>query len=295
MADLTVNQINIISNTITNDSDNQFTLLWKIPSSGSIVSKPYIANGTVYYGTRDGHSICAVDIKTRKEKWRFVAHNEAISSPIEQNGILYAGSSDGSLYAINAANGKLIWEKAIGVQYSSPNLDQNVIYIGGGSSLYAINASDGNIIWKYESRGKINSTAQIYKDKIIISSEDGNVYAINKYNGRLIWDLKVGTGYFPRIQDDYLYLGAENDDLFIYKIDPNNGKIVWKKTVTRNIDLSYYSVGADEKNVCIGSKDGTLSVFNVKNGKLLWKSEVGQFPFSPLIKNGIIYIGSGGA
>ena len=83
------------------------------------------------------------------------------SSPTVVNGVAYVGSWDGYEYALNAANGTLIWRTNLGIT-SAPNcnptaagvtsvatVQNGVVYVGGGDAYwYALNASTGAVLWK---------------------------------------------------------------------------------------------------------------------------------------------------
>jgi outer membrane protein assembly factor BamB len=57
------------------------------------------------------------------------------------NGTVYAGDSSGNLYAVNARNGRKIWEYATSAVIESGIAVANgIVYFGGGNILYAVRA-----------------------------------------------------------------------------------------------------------------------------------------------------------
>ncbi len=83
------------------------------------------------------------------------------SSPTVVNGVVYVGSWDGYEYALNAADGTLIWRTNLGIT-SAPTcnptsagvtsvatVQNGVVYVGGGDAYwYALDASTGAVLWK---------------------------------------------------------------------------------------------------------------------------------------------------
>ena len=71
------------------------------------------------------------------------------------NDIIYlstsAGSSDGTVYALRARDGSMLWDYPIaGSMFAAPVLDGNTIYIGAGNGMaYALRANNGGIVWHY--------------------------------------------------------------------------------------------------------------------------------------------------
>ena len=74
------------------------------------------------------------------------------SAPAVADGVVYFGSDDRNIYALDAANGKLIWRYETNHWVTtSPAVANGVLYIGGhDSNVYALDAASGELIWRYE-------------------------------------------------------------------------------------------------------------------------------------------------
>ena len=95
------------------------------------------------------------------EHWAFKTGGKIASSPTVVNGVVYVGSWDGYEYALNAADGTLIWRTNLGIT-SAPTcnptsagvtsvatVQNGVVYVGGGDAYwYALDASTGAVLWK---------------------------------------------------------------------------------------------------------------------------------------------------
>ena len=94
------------------------------------------------------------------EHWAFKTGGMIASSPTVVNGVVYVGSWDGYEYALNAADGTLIWRANLGIT-SAPTcnptsagvtsvatVQNGVVYVGGGDAYwYALDASSGAVLW----------------------------------------------------------------------------------------------------------------------------------------------------
>ena len=87
------------------------------------VSAPVIANGLVYVALSERHEVVAVDVKTGKVRWRFVANGRVDTAPTIYNGLCLFGSKAGYVYSLNATTGKLIWKMR-----AAPEDEQIVAY-----------------------------------------------------------------------------------------------------------------------------------------------------------------------
>jgi len=70
------------------------------------------------------------------------------------------GSSDSKIYALNATNGKHIWNYTTGDSvFSSPTVAAGVVYVGSiDNRVYALDAANGKHIWNYTTSGSVSSS-----------------------------------------------------------------------------------------------------------------------------------------
>ncbi|MCK4335379.1 MAG: PQQ-binding-like beta-propeller repeat protein, partial [Candidatus Aenigmarchaeota archaeon] len=69
----------------------KFDRHWKVGEGGSVYNSPLVYGNTIYFGSADGH-VYAVDLVTRKEKWRFKTSAKIFfSSPVIHDNVLYIG------------------------------------------------------------------------------------------------------------------------------------------------------------------------------------------------------------
>jgi outer membrane protein assembly factor BamB len=148
-----------------------------------------------------------------KLTWKQKLGNGSIlaAQPIVYSGTLYVGSWDGFLYAMNAADGSLLWKKDLGRTSSklcapdtagissAPVVTRDALYIGGGDDkLYALNPQTGDTLWTFktgdnsEQGGAYNWASPLfYKDKVYsgIASFCDKPFP----NGKM-WGLDAATG-----------------------------------------------------------------------------------------------------
>jgi outer membrane protein assembly factor BamB len=141
--------------------------LWQFPTGGRVRSTPAVDQGVVYVGSMDG-KLYALDAATGKIKWMYSppppappagtpapdpaapprparpSRNSAFSTaPAVIDGAVIAGALDGSLYVIDASDGKLLWSyqtakaypDAIGVPGKGGSIDANAITAANGMLL----------------------------------------------------------------------------------------------------------------------------------------------------------------
>ncbi|OGV73610.1 MAG: hypothetical protein A3K18_17670 [Lentisphaerae bacterium RIFOXYA12_64_32] len=73
------------------------------------VSAPTVAYGRVYVARPDAHEVVALDAATGAVSWRFTANGRVDTPPALHRGLCLFGSRAGSVYALRADTGRLVW------------------------------------------------------------------------------------------------------------------------------------------------------------------------------------------
>ena len=155
------------------------------------------------------------------------------------------------------------------------------------SSLKQIQKDNVNklgLAWKYKIKGDvfndIQSNVIVAEKKIFIPSYNKKIIALNAKTGKFIWELNLND-YAPRRGMVYLE-GIDNQPskLFFpsYKnlvaINATNGKYIETFGDNGIVKLKKPSITAPviyENNLIITTSEPSLEVYNLSNGKLLWK------------------------
>ena len=164
-------------------NENDGSRIWSYNTYDIIsASSPVIADGRVFIGTGSVTGfLYALDALTGGFLWCYPLHGGgAYSTPAVASGRVYMTSSDGSVYAIDATDGTLIWEsKPGGTIIGGMAVADGKIFIGSHDyNVYALSESDGSIIWKYMTGEAISwSSPAVAYGNLYIGSQDGKVYA----------------------------------------------------------------------------------------------------------------------
>ena len=141
---------------------------YALPEVTSMQTGPIVVAGTMYF-TTDTISY-AIDASTCAEKWKQVRHS-ASPSPLAVhrgfaylNGRLFRATSDAHALAMDTADGRVIWDRALdvkgeGVSYPmAPIAAEGLVFLGnaGGDQVgvtghvYALDANDGHVVWRFD-------------------------------------------------------------------------------------------------------------------------------------------------
>ncbi len=177
------------------------------------------------------------------------------------------------------------------------------------------------MLWKFQTGGRVSSTAAVYENKVAFISFDGYVYCLDQKSGKEIWKFKTaGEKVFsapglhgmpekdrklddpwdmflssPVVANGIIYVGC-GEGVF-YALDANTGTKKWE---FKTGDVIHSSPAYASQVVYFGSWDSYLYALNATDGTLKWKFKTGidtvyynqvGFQSSPVIYNGVVYSG----
>ena len=143
--------------------------LWQASLKGDITA-PTISATAVYVAVPDQHAVCALDAKTGKTRWTYIADGRVDSPPTIANGRVYFGCRDGCVYVVDDASGQLVWRfraarawrrivadgqvESAGPIHGSVLVHQGSVYfvagrssfLDGGLTLYRLDAKTGQVL-----------------------------------------------------------------------------------------------------------------------------------------------------
>jgi alcohol dehydrogenase (cytochrome c) len=140
-----------------------------LPEVSALQAGPIVVDGTMYFTTERGSY--AVDAATCAQKWH-VERQSTRPSPLGVqrgfaylDGTLFRGTSDAHVLALDAADGRTLWDITIDVADTpgvsmpmAPIAANGLVFIGnaGGDQtgvtghVYALDARDGRVVWRFD-------------------------------------------------------------------------------------------------------------------------------------------------
>jgi outer membrane protein assembly factor BamB len=270
-------------------------------------SDPILANGLIYIRLTTSltqNYIAAVDSNTGEGVWTFKL-KQFLSAPTIAGDSVYVVADDGNFYILDALTGTEKWRySSKGLKwntYASPVVVNGMVYcVGMGGVLYEIDITkkDARVIFK----SKENLTPFAINHDTIYVSGKGSVYSIDMKTGAQKWTFTVkGMPARPIVAQEMLFFRTEEGNLYGLDIKtgqqkwmiPIGGKIrpvfpVTSITVGTNLSFSngmIFFAGA-EKN------SNLLFAIEAASGIQKWTLKVDAPCRSPIIADGVLYIGS---
>ncbi|VAW43243.1 hypothetical protein MNBD_CHLOROFLEXI01-3886 [hydrothermal vent metagenome] len=188
---------------------------WSIEFGGAMSAQPVVnPDKNLVYAASYDRELHAVDMDSGEEMWSVPATDWLWSAPALVDNVLYFGDSSGNLFAVDAANGNVLWQSGVhsmnvvagiiqnppleikGAIQASPVVNEGVVYfvsLGNEESeeglLVAINAATGDELWQTTTPVPLFSTPVIIGDVIIVAMQNdaGILQAYELETGDLAW------------------------------------------------------------------------------------------------------------
>ena len=260
------------------------------------------ASGRVVVGTRDGvlRSV-TIDGKVR---WTVVTPAPFYAGALIRDGVVYSPGGDGVLRAIKADTGAILWTYDCGEELVTvPVLAEGKVLVASQSAtLYAVEAADGKWVWQYRRtppagfilRGA--STPVVRDGMVYLGFSDGHAAALDAKTGAAAWDRVLSTGtQFIDVSSTpgfdstgNLIVASYKDGLF--SLDPKTGDTVWQSSAS---GLAYVLVRG---SVIFAAGEDRVGAYSAETGKSIWlmslPDRAGQ---QPAFASGLLLVPTGKA
>ena len=278
--------------------------IWKYKTGGKVFSTPAIWGtgdaASVIIGSCDTY-IYSLRIKDGKVNWKYKCGKSVLGSPTVFGGKVYIGASDHTFRALNAKNGKLVWEnkEVKGFVEAKPFVDKGQVVIGDWANrLYSFNPSNGKLQWEWQVKGsRMLSPAAVWPIKangnIIFATPERVTYGLDAKTGKQLWRIRGGresVGLSP--DGEHYYVKVMKDSVYAYTtqmvaVAPQMQKMTFGplKKWGANAEFGYEIAPTPITSVPYGGKDnkglvfvptdkGNIVALNHKDGSIAWKHKV---------------------
>ena len=260
------------------------------------------ASGRVVVGTRDGvlRSV-TIDGKVR---WSVVTPAPFYAGALIRDGVVYSPGGDGVLRAIKADTGAVLWTYDCGEELVTvPVLAEGKVLVASQSAtLYAVEAADGKWVWQYRRTPPVGfilrgaSTPVVRDGMVYLGFSDGHAAALDAKTGAAAWDRVLSTGtQFIDVSSTpgfdstgNLIVASYKDGLF--SLDPKTGDTVWQSSAS---GLAYVLVRG---SVIFAAGEDRVGAYSAETGKSIWlmslPDRAGQ---QPAFASGLLLVPTGKA
>ena len=121
-------------------------LVWEQATGGEIYSSPALAEGILYFGSRDG-TLWALNAEDGSVEWRYPTGGPVDCSPVIAYGVCYFGSDDNRVVALDLATRTPRCSLRPTAMSASPLVYRDVVVVGSQDRRIYSPQLPGSAIW----------------------------------------------------------------------------------------------------------------------------------------------------
>ncbi len=230
-------------------------------------------------------------------------------SMVAANGSVYIGSDNGTLYAVNASNGTVRWQQALGSFVTVSAVMGGTVYVSTDGAVSAFDAASGVRRWQYSIGGQVDTPAMMFGNgTLFVSVSHGNnshaIYALRATDGSQLWKYTTasitpvlggvvnGVVYSKEVVGDVV-----NGDQHVVAMRASDGHVLWRVQI-ESTDGSVYENPVEFNGlVYVTTSNGATYALRIATGAIVWhvaasmqnhQPTAGAMPVA--LADGVLYI-----
>jgi outer membrane protein assembly factor BamB len=306
---------NPLESTLGPENAGALHILRSAPVGGG--STPAVSDGVVYYTDATRGTVGALRQSDLSELWVTTLDEVPTGRvAVEAGRVLAAGwtASGGTLYALDAETGRIIWRALQGVTIDhrfAPRLVNGVVYgaFGDEGRVYALLAATGKELWSSAPAVTSVDGEVAVNDGLVYASGHPGTVALDASNGAVVWTASTAITFAASTDGDRVFTWsypASGSQRRLFALDATSGTILWTFSPAPEEPAAHppavangfvYSVSQAASANCPGAGCiDTVRAFRADTGAVVWQTTFAGLTFLAgrsmfAVANGLLYIG----
>ena len=209
--------------------------------------------------------------------------------PLYVDGTIYAADSEGRLSAVNAENGKKIWDIKTKQPFSGgPSVGESLLVMGTlDGTVLAFDAANGSERWSARVSSEVLAVPGVTENVVVVRSIDGRVFGLDASTDARLWihdhsvpllTLRGNTNILMR--GSTVYVGYADGSVTALNLD--DGSQIWSESVVSpegrtelerlaDVGIQMVIVASD---LIVSSYKNRVASLAADSGRLLWFKDI---------------------
>ncbi len=244
---------------------------------------PILSDGHIYIATTDNDNadkcgIWSISASDGSVEWFFKTKNSIHSDIALYEGVIYAGDTDYNAYAVNAADGSLVWTKRTAtvkypVMTEGVHVDGGLVFFGTGRNLCALDAKDGTTVWKNaHNHPTITNvgTNRTASGALLTGGYWYGRFCYDQKSGEPLWELRDHENKYScctpaAVDTTFIYAGSNS----LIQVGARSGKVLKSAKVSQNLEVKSEPLIIGDK-IIVGTSRSGIAAFNLADFSEAW-------------------------
>jgi outer membrane protein assembly factor BamB len=263
-------------------------------SDSRLTAPPIVADGRVFVLDAQSH-LYVFEASNGKPLW-----DKDLSPKGPDTGFDWTGLIGDATFGLIGSNHGIDPSKGFGGGAAFE--DGRVFVTTGFGSVYALDATSGKLLWKTDLDVPIIDAPTANGGRVFVCTQDNHFYALAEIDGRRLWDhqgISESAGVLestsPAVAGDFVVAPYSSGELFAIRVE--NGRPAWNDMLTRSGNVTALSelddiAGRpviDRDMVFAISHSGIMAAINLNTGDRVWSRDIGGIQ-TPWVAGDFLYV-----
>ncbi|MEW9701725.1 stalk domain-containing protein [Paenibacillus sp. SI8] len=281
--------------TVTWDAEQQIVQIQTVSQGNARQGNPVAPQPASYDYRSQPRAAWAYQPKVDSSKVSSKGNTSFYPAVVQGDTVYYADLT--AVYAINEANGNLIWSYPV-EHINGLTLDGGILYFSDTKQHYALDTKTGSEIWT--AKGYLSSGPFFINGTTAYFSEGGNVVALDALTGERLWAYTGEsslTGNAIVAYKDSVIIGESKGRIQV--LNAKSGKEEWHLDFPPYLNYgntfpsSPNQLLLSGKTLVVGTQDNFVNAIDMETHSIRWKKELTSTSSSLLVQNNAVVAVSG--
>jgi outer membrane protein assembly factor BamB len=257
--------------------------------------------------------------------WSYRVEGRLSGAPVIVDEVVYASVAEGTIYALQASDGTLLWRSTIDlgpdvpffvgpIVFASPTVAEKTVYLAPAVNaplkpfVYAFQTENGTLLWKapFDSSTTLPLTIA---DGVLYLCTHSSCLALRASDGSSLWQYET-SGLIrssPVVVDGVVCFSLSTfrqafsnsgqishlHEAFICTLQATDGSLLWQQQLGITMGASHPTAPAEAHGtIYVGADDGYLYALRTGDGTPLWSYKTNATLLSlPVVAQDVLYVG----
>lgn len=201
-------------------------IVWSASLDSPLVHPPVSAGDMLIVALRSG-TLGGLALGRGTSVWSV---EQAASVALAADELQVYAAHGSTIAARTASSGALAWSRTLDAPVASPLAARGgwVLALDSNGMLVALRAADGEVVWRRAIEGEGHDHAPtIEGETVVVTRRSGEVVALSIREGTPSWTVRLdGSPGVPLLVDGRVIIGASDNAL--YCLDEDTGRLIWR-------------------------------------------------------------------
>lgn len=266
------------------------------------------------FATNGAGDVAMLDASNGGLIWKVRPSGPLRGAPTLANGQVYVMAQDNQLFALNEADGALVWQETASIGAGSvfgvgaPAAGQGTVVAGFSSGeLYAYRYENGRNLWgdalartsfsvAVETLTDVDADPVIDRGRVYALGKGGRMAAYELVTGQRLWELTIAGVSTPWVAGEWVFVVTDEDRLLA--VARTTGKVRWisqlpsfRKEKSKKGPIRWTGPILAGNRLILVSTLGQMIQVNPADGSIIGQSEAGKsYTLPPVVANNMLYL-----